>query len=207
MSSAGEGAKVRGCSRVHVTDPRPPSEQPEPTRKKVRRRRRRAQTGAVFPSVLKVEIQNLEGLGGLAAGSAEQVGPLAADRRRLEEREAALSAAEADVAARGRRLSELEETLGPAAALVESRESLDRRERRVGELERTIRDRARALDERERELDSRRALLEADLELREEDVERREDLLAIREERLEERQRELGVYVSQIQGRLQSRPA
>ena len=42
--------------------------------------------------------------------------------------------------------------------------------------------------------------MESDLELREEEVERREDLLAIREERLTERQRELGLYVSQIQG-------
>jgi hypothetical protein len=48
-------------------------------------------------------------------------------------------------------------------------------------------------------------VLESDLELREEEVERREDLLAIREERLSERQRELGLYVSQIQGRIEPR--
>ncbi|MET1009697.1 MAG: hypothetical protein ABWY96_06600 [Gaiellaceae bacterium] len=45
--------------------------------------------------------------------------------------------------------------------------------------------------------------MESDLELREEEVERREDLLAIREERLTERQRELGLYVSQIQARIE----
>ena len=47
-------------------------------------------------------------------------------------------------------------------------------------------------------------MLEADLELREEEVERREDLVALREERLAERQRELGVYVSQIQGTIET---
>jgi hypothetical protein len=47
-------------------------------------------------------------------------------------------------------------------------------------------------------------VVEADLELREEEVERREDLLALREERLAERQRELGLYVSQIQGSIES---
>jgi hypothetical protein len=50
-------------------------------------------------------------------------------------------------------------------------------------------------------------VVEADLELREEDVERREDLVAIREERLAERQRELGLCVSQIQGRIESQRA
>jgi hypothetical protein len=48
-------------------------------------------------------------------------------------------------------------------------------------------------------------VLESDLELRGEEVERREDLLAIREERISERQRELGLYVSQIQGRIEPR--
>jgi hypothetical protein len=50
-------------------------------------------------------------------------------------------------------------------------------------------------------------VLEADLQLREEEVERREDLPAIREERLTDRQRELGLYVSQIQGTIESHSA
>lgn len=209
-------ARHRPCAcRVHVTENRNPSDPPAPARKKVRRRRRRSAAGTVFPSVLKVEIQNLEGLGRLDPGADERAARLAAAERELQEREARLAAAEselearvaaagADLEARDQRIRELEETYGPALAAVESRESLDRRERRVGQLEHTLRERGRELEERERDLESRRAVLEADLELREEEVERREDMLAVGEERLEARQRELGVYVSQIQGRLES---
>jgi hypothetical protein len=198
-------ARHRPCAcRSDVTENRNPSDPPAPARKKVRRRRRRAAAGAVFPSVLKVEIQNLEHLGRVDPGADERAARLSVAVRELEEREARLAAAESDLEARAERVRELEETYGPTLAAVESGESLDRRERRVGQLEHTLRERGRELDERERDLESRRAVLEADLELREEEVERREDLLAVGEERLEARQRELGVYVSQIQSRLES---
>ena len=207
-------ARHRPCAcRSDVTEKRNQSDPPVPAKKKVRRRRRRP--AAVFPSVLKVEIQNLEHLGRVSPEADGRGAELDAAARALEEREARLAAAESELAARlaaaeseldarEERVSELEETYGPALAAVESRESLDRRERRVGELEHSLRERGRELDERERDLESRRAVLEADLELREEEVERREDLLAVGEERLEARQRELGVYVSQIHSRLEA---
>ena len=82
-------------------------------------------------------------------------------------------------------VEELEEKVGSEAAVFESRESLERRERRTSELEQRLRERSRELDQRENDVEARKAVLEADLELREEEVERREDLLAIREERLD----------------------
>lgn len=166
--------------RSDVTEIRNPGDQPAPARKKGRRRRRRTAAGAVFPSVLKVEIQNLEGLGGFDARADERAARLAGAERELAEREARVAAAESDLE---QRMPELEESLGPALTAVESSESLDRRERRVGQLERTLRERGHELGERERDLESGRAVLEADLELREEEVERREDLLAVGEER------------------------
>ena len=200
-------ARHRPCAcRSDVTEHRNPSDPPAPARKKkVRRRRRRSAAAPVFPSVLKVEIQNLEGLGRPDPAADERTARLAGAERELAKREDRVAAAESDLEVREQRIRELEETFGPALAAVESRESLDRRERRVGQLEHSLRERGRELDERERELESRRVVLEADLELREEEVERREDLLAVGEERLEARQRELGVYVSQIQSRLELR--
>jgi hypothetical protein len=192
-----------------VTDfPSPfPADRPDPVRRKRRRRRRRRQppasavaqtlVGGLIPPVIKVEIQNIDQLGRSDAASRE-------GDERLEARLAAL---EQGLAERARRVEELEDRIGPEAALVESRESLERRELRAGELETRLREQARELDERENDLEARRVVVEADLELREEEVERREDLLGIREERLAERQRELGLYVSQIQGRIESQHA
>ena len=206
---------VQGACRSDVTDA-PNSRlagQPEPARRRKRRRRRRRPAdgpvaaplaGGLLPPVIKVEIQNLDAVGTFAPAGAEDEARLEARRQELEEREVRLASAEAELADRVRRLEDLEAKIGPEAALVESREGLERREQRATELERRLRDRSRELEERENDLDARKAVLEADLELREEDVERREDLVGIREERLAERQRELGLYVSQIQGRIES---
>jgi DNA repair exonuclease SbcCD ATPase subunit len=192
-----------------------PAERPEPGRRRNRRRRRRKQpqssptalptaAAGLIPPVIKVEIQNLDQMSRVWNDDGADDGRLAAARHELEEREARLDAAEADLRARLRHVEELEGRIGPDAALLESRESLERRERRTSELEQQLRERSRAVDERENDLEARKAVVEADLELREEEVERREDLLAIREERLADRQRELGVYVSQIQGNIES---
>ena len=208
---------VRCACRADVTDtPKPsPSERPEPTRRRSRRRRRRkpAQSSpsalataaaGLIPPVIKVEIQNLDQISSGGSEDSSDDGRLAAERRDLDEREACLAAAEADLRERLRRVEERETTIGPEVALLESRQSVERRERRTSELEIELRERSRALDERENDLEARKAVVEADLELREEEVERREDVLAIREERLADRQRELGVYVSQIQGSIES---
>ncbi len=189
---------------------------PEPARRRKRRRRRKnahecapgaPPLGGLLPPVIKVEIQNLDAIGLLAPDTRAEDERLAVRQAWLDEREVELQAAEAELTERRRSLEELEDRIGPTAALVESRESLDRREQRVGEAERELRDQSRDLDQRENDLEARKAVLEADLELREEEVERREDLLAMREERLTERQRELGLYVSQIQGRIESQSA
>ena len=194
-----------------------PPGRPEPARRRKRRRRRKnapesapagaPPLGGLLPPVIKVEIQNLDAIGWPPPDTRAEDERLAVRQAGLDEREIELQAAEAELTERRRSLEELEDRIGPTAALVESRESLDRREQRVGEVEGELRDRSRDLDQRENDLEARKAVLEADLELREEEVERREDLLAMREERLTERQRELGLYVSQIQGRIESYPA
>ena len=159
----------------------------------------------MIPPVIKVEIQNLDQIGRVGGDGADD-GRLAAARREPRGAEVApgrrgrsARAPAPGGGARGR--------IGPDVALIESRESLERRERRTSELEQQLRERSRALDERENDLEARKAVVEADLELREEEVERREDLVAIREERLADRQRELGVYISQIQGSIESQLA
>ena len=115
-------------------------------------------------------------------------------------------------ALRGRRWSSAEqrgrgaggEGSAPRRALVESRESLERRGASARASSSGSCASAAATSSSARTTWRRgSAVMEADLELREEEVERREDLLAIREERLTERQRELGLYVSQIQGRIE----
>jgi len=210
---------VRGACRTDLSDAQSsfPPGRPEPARRRKRRRRRRAAPesptveaaplNGILPPVIKVEIQNLDAIARPAPDTRAEDERLAARSAGLDDREAELQSAEAELAERRRSLEELEDRIGPTAALVESRESLGRREQRVGELERELRDRSRDVDQRENDLDARKAVLEADLELREEEVERREDLLAIREERLTERQRELGLYVSQIQGRIEPHSA
>ena len=72
-------ARHRPCAcRSDVTEHRNPSDPPAPARKKkVRRRRRRSAAAPVFPSVLKVEIQNLEGLGRLDPAADERTARLA----------------------------------------------------------------------------------------------------------------------------------
>ena len=187
-----------------------PDKPARPPRRRGRRRRKPASSppataGGLIPPVIKVEIQNIERLGGVRddAAVSEREAQVVAATRELEEREARLAASAVELRERERRVAELEETLGPAAEALESRESIDRRERRVRELETSLRDRAQDLEQRENDHEARKAVVDADLELREEEVERREDLLGIREERLEERQRELGVYVSQLQSRFE----
>jgi hypothetical protein len=211
MPHAVRAAIVCSCRQaVTEHDDLTPDKPARPPRRRGRRRRKPVSTapapvGGLIPPVIKVEIQNIERLAGSRddSGVAEREAQLAAATRELEEREARLAASVVDLRERERRVSELEETLGPSAGMLESRERIERRERRVQELETSLRDRAQDLEQRESDHEARKAVVEADLELREEEVERREDLLAIREERLDERQRELGVYVSQLQSRFQ----
>lgn len=203
MAKVGDARARRGGHRpshagFRMTDAASPTP-PDPPR---RRRRKRAYrpnggAGAMLPPVIRVEIQNLERLGAREAGpDPGRDDRLRAAERAVGERQALLDAAEAELAAREEalrvRAAELEAT--GSAALPEGGD-------------RELVARARGLDERERDLEARRAILEADLELREEEAERREARLASREERLDERERELGVYVSQIQGQLESRAA
>jgi len=198
-----------------IETPNPsPAEQPEPARRRARRRRRKrrpdaaslppATSSGLIPPVIKVEIQNIDQLGRAEPERRGDDVGLEIAQRELEEREARLAAAEASLVERRREVEELEERIGPEAVFVESRELLERRERRVREQEERFRERSRELDQRENDFEARKAVVEADLELREEEVERREDLVVIREERLADRQRELGVYVSQIQGTIES---
>ena len=187
-----------------------PDKLARPPRRRGRRRRKPvtsppASAGGLIPPVIKVEIQNIERLAGSRDDSVvvEREAQVSAATRELEAREARLAASAVELRQRERRVAELEDALGPAADVLESRESIERRERRVRELETSLRDRAQDLEQRENDHEARKAVVEADLEMREEEVKRREDLLAIREERLEERQRELGVYVSQLQSRFE----
>jgi DNA repair exonuclease SbcCD ATPase subunit len=81
-------------------------------------------------------------------------------------------------------------------------EMLDRRERRVGEVEEILRDRATDLDAREAEVERREVKINAEIQLRWEEVDRRERELAELEARLVRKERELASFVAQLQGSL-----
>jgi hypothetical protein len=185
-----------------ASSPTPPDRPARRRRKRPPRRARPAGDVTALPPVIRVEIQNLDRLAARDPGADLEPGReerLRAAERALSKRQALLDAAAVELAAREdaarAREEELEAREREHASLPPLPEG--------GDLE--LRERARTLDERERDLEARRAILEADLELREEEVERRESGLAERQERLDERERELGLYVSQIQGQLESR--
>lgn len=81
-------------------------------------------------------------------------------------------------------------------------EVLDRRERRVGEVEEILRDRATDLDAREAEVEQREVKVNAEIQLRWEEVDRRERELAELQARLALKERELASFVAQLQGSL-----
>jgi hypothetical protein len=84
---------------------------------------------------------------------------------------------------------------------------LDRREKRLAEMEDTIRDRIRELDERDAEAEQRQAALDADIILRTDKIEDREAAVAELEAHLAQKEAELGTLVGKAQSELQRREA
>jgi hypothetical protein len=139
------------------------------------------------------------------------------ERLELDRRSAALDARETELDGRiaaverehRERIAELERT----ASEREEREDLTasekirlaQRARRTTELEQELGERMRDLDDRETRLDEREAEFEADVELREQRMERWRAELTDLEERLDRKERELLLYVGQVQGELSRR--
>ena len=98
-------------------------------------------------------------------------------------------------------LAEREADVANTEALTSSqKQSLERREKRLLELEETLRERLRELDDREIQVDSRDAGSEAEVEIRLEKLERREAEITDLEARLAKKETELAQYVAQVQG-------
>ena len=114
-------------------------------------------------------------------------------------------ATEADLAERERTLASREAEIASDAVFESQRNDLERRERRVAEMEETLPERVRDLDEREMDFETLRARVEADLELREVQLEDREEALEERERRVAAKETELVAYVAQVQGELRRR--
>jgi len=106
---------------------------------------------------------------------------------------------EADVLRRERALSGAEGLVEAGTADVE------RRERKLAQMEQTIQERMRELDEREELVERREIELEGAFSLREDRVEARETELAEIDERLRRREEDLARYVGQLQAQLSQR--
>jgi uncharacterized protein (DUF3084 family) len=88
----------------------------------------------------------------------------------------------------------------PAGETLVSPQWLERRNRRLDELEQDLRRRAAELDARETELEQREAEFEAEYFIRSEALEERERRLEELDRRLGRREHELGSYVARVQG-------
>jgi hypothetical protein len=85
------------------------------------------------------------------------------------------------------------------------RVELQRREKRLVELERSLRERTQGLDAKESDLELDRVRWETESDFRELKLEERERAVEDLERRLAEKEAELATYVAQVQGELQRR--
>jgi hypothetical protein len=79
---------------------------------------------------------------------------------------------------------------------------IEHREKRVNDNEALIQERIEDVTRREKELEAREVRTHVDLQVRQDELDRRERELAELEEKLARKERELRVYVAQIQGGL-----
>jgi len=106
------------------------------------------------------------------------------------------------LAEREREIVEAEGDLLSAETATQATRWIEHREKRLTENETLMQERNEDLARRERELESREVRTNVELQVRQDELERRERELAELEEQLARKERELRVYVAQIQGGL-----
>jgi hypothetical protein len=106
------------------------------------------------------------------------------------------------LAERERELVDAEGDLLSAETATQATRWIEHRERRVNDNETIIQERLEDITRRERELEAREVRTNVDLQVRQDELDRREGELAELGEKLARKERELRVYVAQIQGGL-----
>ncbi len=109
------------------------------------------------------------------------------------------------IAQRERERAEQALTRAGDQGIATERVELQRREKRLVELERTLRERVQGLDAKESDLDLDRVRWETEADFRELKLEERERAVEELERRLADKENELTAYVAQVQGELQRR--
>jgi DNA repair exonuclease SbcCD ATPase subunit len=106
------------------------------------------------------------------------------------------------LAEREREIVESEGDLLSAETATQATRWIEHREKRLNDNETLIQERIEDVGRREKELESREVRINVDLQVRQDELDRRERELAELEEKLARKERELRVYVAQIQGGL-----
>jgi chromosome segregation ATPase len=106
------------------------------------------------------------------------------------------------LAEREREIVEADGDLLSAETATQATRWIEHREKRLNDNETLIQERIEDVGRREKELESREVRINVDLQMRQDELDRRERELAELEESLARKERELRVYVAQIQGGL-----
>lgn len=106
------------------------------------------------------------------------------------------------LAEREREIVDSEGDLLSAETATQATRWIEHREKRLNDNETLIQGRLEDVGRREKELEAREVRINVDLQVRQDELDRRERELTELEEKLERKERELRVYVAQIQGGL-----